>query len=52
MTRETWITGIGILSCLGEGPEAHWQGLANGKLHFDAFFYQRCIILLLDLGRA
>jgi 3-oxoacyl-[acyl-carrier-protein] synthase II len=36
MTRETWITGIGILSCLGEGPEAHWRGLANGEAHFDA----------------
>ena len=24
--REAWITGIGIVSCLGEGPEAHWQG--------------------------
>ena len=27
--REAWITGIGIVSCLGEGPEAHWQAL-NG----------------------
>jgi 3-oxoacyl-[acyl-carrier-protein] synthase II len=36
MTRETWITGVGILSCLGEGPEAHWQALADGKTHFDA----------------
>ena len=26
--RETWITGIGIVSCLGEGPEAHWLGLS------------------------
>src|SRR5580704_11883928 len=25
--RETWITGIGIVSTLGEGPQAHWQGL-------------------------
>ena len=25
--REAFITGIGIISCLGEGPEAHWQGL-------------------------
>ena len=25
--RETWITGIGIVSCLGEGPETHWQRL-------------------------
>ena len=23
--REAWITGIGIVSCLGEGAEAHWQ---------------------------
>src|SRR3974390_2976494 len=25
--REVWITGIGIVSCLGEGPQAHWQKL-------------------------
>src|SRR3954468_5166596 len=25
--REIWITGIGILSCLGEGEEVHWQRL-------------------------
>src|SRR5215831_902340 len=25
--RETWITGIGIVSCLGEGQEVHWQRL-------------------------
>lgn len=24
------ITGIGLLSCLGEGPEAHWQALTSG----------------------
>jgi 3-oxoacyl-[acyl-carrier-protein] synthase II len=29
--REAVITGIGILSCLGEGPEAHWQRLMAGK---------------------
>ena len=34
--KEAWITGIGIVSCLGEGPEAHWQALADGKTHFDA----------------
>jgi len=27
--REVWITGIGIVSCLGEGIEAHWQGLSK-----------------------
>ena len=26
-TREVWITGIGVVSCLGEGPDAHWQKL-------------------------
>lgn len=25
--REAWITGIGIVSSLGEGPDAHWQKL-------------------------
>jgi len=25
--REAWITGVGIISCLGEGPQAHWQKL-------------------------
>jgi 3-oxoacyl-[acyl-carrier-protein] synthase II len=29
--REAVITGIGIVSCLGEGPEAHWQRLTEGK---------------------
>jgi 3-oxoacyl-[acyl-carrier-protein] synthase II len=27
--REVWITGIGIVSCLGESHDAHWQGLAQ-----------------------
>ena len=26
-TRDVWITGVGIVSCLGEGPDAHWQKL-------------------------
>jgi 3-oxoacyl-[acyl-carrier-protein] synthase II len=25
--RETWITGVGIVSALGEGEEKHWQAL-------------------------
>ena len=29
--REAFVTGIGILSCLGEGPQAHWQRLMEGK---------------------
>lgn len=27
--REAFITGVGIVSCLGEGLDAHWQGLGN-----------------------
>ena len=26
--REAWITGIGLVSCLGESLDAHWQGLS------------------------
>ena len=29
--REAVITGIGIVSCLGEGAEAHWQRLTEGR---------------------
>src|SRR2546426_301921 len=31
MPAEAWITGIGILSCLGEGPDAHWQRLLEPR---------------------
>ena len=27
--REAWITGIGLVSSLGEGPDAHWQRLTD-----------------------
>jgi 3-oxoacyl-[acyl-carrier-protein] synthase II len=33
--REAWITGIGIVSCLGEGLDAHWQGFAENKRTID-----------------
>jgi 3-oxoacyl-[acyl-carrier-protein] synthase II len=33
--KETWITGIGIVSCLGEGPQAHWQALTQGQIRTD-----------------
>ncbi len=33
--REAWITGIGIVSCLGEGLDAHWQGFAENKRAID-----------------
>jgi 3-oxoacyl-[acyl-carrier-protein] synthase II len=33
--REAWITGIGIVSCLGEGPQAHWQKLMEAHPNAD-----------------
>jgi len=35
-TREVWITGIGIVSCLGEGPDAHWRKLIEAHPSADA----------------
>jgi 3-oxoacyl-[acyl-carrier-protein] synthase II len=29
--RQAVITGVGVLSCLGEGTEAHWRRLMEGK---------------------
>jgi 3-oxoacyl-[acyl-carrier-protein] synthase II len=34
--EETWITGLGMVSCLGEGPQAHWQALTQGQIRADA----------------
>ncbi len=33
--REALITGIGIVSCLGEGAEAHWQALSSAQPRAD-----------------
>jgi 3-oxoacyl-[acyl-carrier-protein] synthase II len=33
--RDALITGIGIVSCLGEGPDAHWQKLSQAKPSAD-----------------
>jgi 3-oxoacyl-[acyl-carrier-protein] synthase II len=33
--REAWITGVGVVSTLGEGPEAHWQKLMEGRPSAD-----------------
>jgi len=34
-SREVWITGIGIVSCLGEGPDAHWLKLMEAHPRAD-----------------
>lgn len=36
-SRETWITGIGILSSLGEGPDAHLARLNSGDVPVTDF---------------
>jgi 3-oxoacyl-[acyl-carrier-protein] synthase II len=33
--REGCITGVGIVSCLGEGLDAHWQKLTAGETSID-----------------
>jgi 3-oxoacyl-(acyl-carrier-protein) synthase len=33
--REAWITGVGIVSCVGEGAEAHWLALNAGQAKAD-----------------
>jgi 3-oxoacyl-[acyl-carrier-protein] synthase II len=33
--REAWITGIGIVSSLGEGLEAHWDALNARRINVD-----------------
>src|SRR5258708_35468430 len=44
MQRETWLTGVGILTCLGEGHEGHWGALADGKINFDNAGYPPYIV--------
>src|SRR5690348_4763164 len=42
--REAWITGIGIVSCLGEGAEAHWLKLSDAKPAADATTFAPYIV--------
>jgi 3-oxoacyl-[acyl-carrier-protein] synthase II len=34
-TRDVWITGIGLVSCLGEGPDSHWNKLMEARPSAD-----------------
>jgi 3-oxoacyl-[acyl-carrier-protein] synthase II len=42
--REAWITGIGIVSCLGEGAEAHWQALMTQEPQADTASFAPFIV--------
>ena len=42
--REAWITGVGIVSTLGEGPEAHWQKLMEGHPGADTTTFAPFIV--------
>src|ERR1700737_4154967 len=51
--RESFITGIGLVSCLGEGADAHWQGLhapppAPDASAFAPYLVHRVLPLELD----
>src|SRR6266545_78349 len=38
------ITGIGIASCLGEGPDTHWQRLMEGRPGADVATFARYVV--------
>jgi len=42
--RETWITGVGIVSALGEGPDAHWEALDAGKVTVETAAFAPYIV--------
>ena len=42
--REAWITGIGIVSSLGEGLDAHWNALAASRPQADVKTFAPYII--------
>ena len=42
--REAWITGTGIISCLGEGPQAHWQKLMAGQPAADTTMFAPFVV--------
>lgn len=33
---DVWITGIGLVSSLGEGVDAHWNALQSGQINVDS----------------
>jgi len=42
--KEAWITGIGIVSSLGEGLDAHWDALKARRINIDEKRFAPCIV--------
>jgi len=42
--HEAWITGIGLATSLGEGPEAHWQALQAGTINVDETTFKPYVV--------
>ena len=42
--HEAWITGVGIVSCLGEGSQAHWQKLMEAHPSANATTFAPYIV--------
>ena len=42
--RQALITGIGIVSCLGEGPEAHWQRFCEASPAADTVTFAPYVV--------
>jgi len=38
---EVWVTGIGLVSSLGEGPDTHWAQLASGRVPVPSVDHER-----------
>src|SRR5579871_1582525 len=42
--NETWITGVGLASSLGEGVDATWDALVNGDVKVDTTTYAPFVV--------
>lgn len=43
-SRETWITGIGLATSLGEGLDAHWDALGKKEINADVASFAPYIV--------